>query len=292
MEVLETGYCQLNPEEVIVDPMVAYLEEVYTIPLLKRDDEIRLGKRMEEGDITAEEELTVANLRLVIYYAKKVYRQGGPDLLDLIQEGNLGLIKAVKKFDYTKGYKFSTYATWWIKHFLDRAGPQSRTVTIPHNVILYNKRIRGLRNILSQNLQREPNQEEIGEEMGKSVHEVEEIIMMSRSPLSLSTPIKGSDELEATTIAEFIVSKDDIPPDEIAAQDFLKDEINLLLSKLSDRERIIIELRFGFYDGNIRTLEEIGKMFKLTKERIRQIESKVLKELKTEEVLQILHDYI
>ena len=291
MEVLITEYSQF-PEEVIVDPMVAYLEEVYTIPMLTKDDEIRLGQRIEKGDIKAEEELTTANLRLVIYYAKKVYRQGGPDLLDLIQEGNLGLIKAAKKFDYTKGYKFSTYATWWIKHFLGRAGPQSRTVTIPHNVIIYNKRIGGLRNVLSQNLQREPKPEEIGEEIGKSMHEVEEIIMMSKSPLSLSTPIRGSDELEATTIAEFIVAKNDIPPDEIAVQDFLKEEIHLLLSKLSDRERTIIELRFGFYDGNIRTLEEIGKLFQLTKERIRQIECKVLKELKTQEVLQILHDYL
>ncbi len=291
MEALKTEYYNCNTE-VIVDPMVAYLEEVHTIPLLTREDEVRLGIRMEKGDAKAEEELIVANLRLVIYYAKKVYQPGGLDLLDLIQEGNLGLIKAVKKFDYTRGYKFSTYSTWWIKHFIERAESQSRTVTIPHNIIIYNKRIKRLRNDLSQNLQREPKPEEIAEEIGKPLHEVEDIVMISKNPLSLSTTIRNSDDLEATTIAEFITSKDDIPPDEIAAQDFLKEEIQKLLANLSDRERKIIELRFGFNDGIVRTLEEVGKKFGRTKERIRQIECKVLKGLQTKEVLQILHDYI
>ncbi len=296
MEILKTRYYQDEPGKIMVDPIDAYLEEVYTIPLLTKEAEVKLGQKMAEGDIEAAEQLTIANLRLVVYFAKRAYNSCGLDLLDLIQEGNLGLIKAVERFDYKKGYKFSTYATWWIKHFIERAGPQARSVSIPHNVIIYSKRINGLRNILSQNLQREPSLNEIAEEIGKPAEKIQQIISMSQYPISLSTPVSTENyapsTFTSTTIGEFVISKNNIPPDEIVAQDFLKEKISQLLSQLSERERRIIELRFGFNDGITRTLEEIGKEFKLTKERIRQIESKVLNELRTEEVLRTLRDYI
>ena len=271
------------------DPIRAYLQEIGKIPLLTGPEEIILAKRIKKGDKKAKEYLTTSNLRLVVSIAKKWARKGSLDLLDLIQEGNLGLMRAVDKFDYRKGYKFSTYATWWIRQAITRAiADQERTIRVPVHMIETIHQMQKIRGKLAIELQRNPKPEEIAEAMGKTVEQVQEIIKISQYPTSLSTPV-GDDN--SNTIADFIADEDNPRPAEIASRDYLKKQIQEVLSTLSDRERKVIELRFGLQDGVARTLEEVGREFKVTRERIRQIESKALKKLKNKEVEKLLTDY-
>ncbi len=271
------------------DPIRAYLQEIGKIPLLTGEEEIILAKRIKKGDKKAKEYLTTSNLRLVVSIAKKWSRKGSLDLLDLIQEGNLGLMRAVDKFDYKKGYKFSTYATWWIRQAITRAiADQERTIRIPVHMIETIHQMQKIRGKLAIELQRAPKPEEIAKAMGKSIEQVQEIIKISQYPTSLSTPV-GDDN--SSTLADFLPDEDTPRPSDIANRDYLKNQIQEVLGTLSDRERKVIELRFGLQDGVARTLEEVGREFKVTRERIRQIESKALKKLKNKEVERLLTDY-
>ena len=254
-----------------------YLKEIGKVPLLSADEEIELAKRMEEGDEDAKHRLSEANLRLVVSIAKR-YVGRGMLFLDLIQEGNLGLIKAVEKFDYRKGYKFSTYATWWIRQAITRAiADQARTIRIPvHMVETINKLIRVSRQLL-QEYGREPLPEEIAEEMGISEDKVREIIKIAQEPVSLETPIG---EEEDSHLGDFIPDDDAPAPAEAAAFTLLKEQLMSVLSTLTPREEMVLKLRFGLEDGRARTLEEVGKEFKVTRERIRQIEAKALRKLR------------
>ncbi len=261
----------------IEDPVRMYLKEIGKVPLLSAEEEIELAKRMEEGDRDAKKRLSEANLRLVVSIAKR-YVGRGIQFLDRIQEGNLGLIKAVDKFDYRKGYKFSTYATWWIRQAITRAiADQARTIRIPvHMVETINKLIRVQRQML-QELGREPSTEEIAKEMGLPVDRVREIQNISQEPVSLETPIG---EEEDSHLGDFI-KDDNVPvPAEAAAQAILKEQLMDVLDTLTERERKVIRLRFGLDDGRARTLEEVGKEFQVTRERIRQIEAKALRKLR------------
>ena len=265
------------PEGVsIEDPVRMYLKEIGKVSLLSADEEIELAKRMEKGDEAAKKRLAEANLRLVVSIAKR-YVGRGMLFLDLIQEGNLGLIKAVEKFDYRKGYKFSTYATWWIRQAITRAiADQARTIRIPvHMVETINKLIRVSRQLL-QELGREPTPEEIAEEMDMPVDRVREILKISQEPVSLETPIG---EEEDSHLGDFI-QDDNVPvPADAAAFTLLKEQLVEVLSTLTDREQKVLRLRFGLDDGRARTLEEVGKEFNVTRERIRQIEAKALRKL-------------
>jgi RNA polymerase primary sigma factor len=273
------------------DPIRAYLQEIGRIPLLTGEEEVILAKRIKKGDKKAKEYLTTSNLRLVVSIAKKWVRKGSLDLLDLIQEGNLGLMRAVDKFDYKKGYKFSTYATWWIRQAITRAiADQERTIRIPVHMIETIHQMQKIRGKLAIELQRNPRPEEIAKAMGKTVEQVQEILKISQYPTSLSTPV-GDDGSNANTIADFIADENTPQPEDIANRDYLSKQIQEVLSTLSDRERKVIELRFGLQDGVARTLEEVGREFKVTRERIRQIESKALKKLKNKEVERLLTDY-
>ena len=252
----------------IEDPVRMYLKEIGKVPLLSADEEIELAKRMEEGDLEAKKKLSEANLRLVVSIAKR-YVGRGMLFLDLIQEGNLGLIKAVEKFDYRKGYKFSTYATWWIRQAITRAiADQARTIRIPvHMVETINKLIRVSRQLL-QELGREPLPEEIAEEMNMPVERVREILKISQEPVSLETPIG---EEEDSHLGDFI-QDDNVPvPSDAAAFTLLKEQLVEVLGTLTEREQKVLRLRFGLDDGRSRTLEEVGKEFNVTRERIRQI---------------------
>ena len=266
------------PEGVsIEDPVRMYLKEIGKVPLLSAEREIELAKRMEEGDEDAKKELAEANLRLVVSIAKR-YVGRGMLFLDLIQEGNLGLIKAVEKFDYHKGYKFSTYATWWIRQAITRAiADQARTIRIPvHMVETINKLIRVSRQLL-QELGREPLPEEIAKELDMPVERVREILKISQEPVSLETPIG---EEEDSHLGDFI-QDDNVPvPAEAAAQTLLKEQLDEVLDTLTEREQKVLRLRFGMNDGRARTLEEVGKEFDVTRERIRQIEAKALRKLR------------
>ena len=266
------------PEGVsLEDPVRMYLKEIGKVPLLSAEEETELAKRIEDGDEAAKQKLAEANLRLVVSIAKR-YVGRGMLFLDLIQEGNLGLIKAVEKFDYRKGYKFSTYATWWIRQAITRAiADQARTIRIPvHMVETINKLIRVSRQLL-QNLGREPSPEEIAEEMDVSVDRVREILKISQEPVSLETPIG---EEEDSHLGDFI-QDDNMPvPSEAAAFTLLKEELDKVLETLTDRERKVLRLRFGLDDGRARTLEEVGREFNVTRERIRQIEAKALRKLR------------
>ena len=266
------------PEGVsIEDPVRMYLKEIGKVSLLSADEEIELAKRMEKGDEAAKKRLAEANLRLVVSIAKR-YVGRGMLFLDLIQEGNLGLIKAVEKFDYRKGYKFSTYATWWIRQAITRAiADQARTIRIPvHMVETINKLIRVSRQLL-QELGREPTPEEIAEEMDMPVDRVREILKISQEPVSLETPIG---EEEDSHLGDFI-QDDNVPvPADAAAFTLLKEQLVEVLSTLTDREQKVLRLRFGLDDGRARTLEEVGKEFNVTRERIRQIEAKALRKLR------------
>ena len=273
----------------IEDPVRMYLKEIGKVPLLSADEEVELAKRMEEGDAEAKKKLAEANLRLVVSIAKR-YVGRGMLFLDLIQEGNLGLIKAVEKFDYRKGYKFSTYATWWIRQAITRAiADQARTIRIPvHMVETINKLIRVSRQLL-QELGREPTPEEIAEEMDMPVDRVREILKISQEPVSLETPIG---EEEDSHLGDFI-QDDNVPvPADAAAFTLLKEQLVEVLSTLTDREQKVLRLRFGLDDGRARTLEEVGKEFNVTRERIRQIEAKALRKLRHPSRSRKLKDYL
>ena len=278
------------PEGVsIEDPVRMYLKEIGKVSLLSADEEIELAKRMEKGDEAAKKRLAEANLRLVVSIAKR-YVGRGMLFLDLIQEGNLGLIKAVEKFDYRKGYKFSTYATWWIRQAITRAiADQARTIRIPvHMVETINKLIRVSRQLL-QELGREPTPEEIAKEMDMSVERVREILKISQEPVSLETPIG---EEEDSHLGDFI-QDDNVPvPADAAAFTLLKEQLVEVLSTLTDREQKVLRLRFGLDDGRARTLEEVGKEFNVTRERIRQIEAKALRKLRHPSRSRKLKDYL
>lgn len=278
------------PEGVsIEDPVRMYLKEIGKVPLLSAEREIELAKRMEEGDEDAKKELAEANLRLVVSIAKR-YVGRGMLFLDLIQEGNLGLIKAVEKFDYHKGYKFSTYATWWIRQAITRAiADQARTIRIPvHMVETINKLIRVSRQLL-QELGREPLPEEIAKELDMPVERVREILKISQEPVSLETPIG---EEEDSHLGDFI-QDDNVPvPAEAAAQTLLKEQLDEVLDTLTEREQKVLRLRFGMNDGRARTLEEVGKEFDVTRERIRQIEAKALRKLRHPSRSKKLKDFL
>ena len=278
------------PEGVsIEDPVRMYLIEIGKVPLLSAEEEIDLARRMENGDEAAKKRLAEANLRLVVSIAKR-YVGRGMLFLDLIQEGNLGLIKAVEKFDYTKGYKFSTYATWWIRQAITRAiADQARTIRIPvHMVETINKLIRVSRQLL-QELGREPTPEEIAEEMSMPVERVREILKISQEPVSLETPIG---EEEDSHLGDFI-QDDNVPvPADAAAFTLLKEQLVEVLSTLTEREQKVLRLRFGLDDGRARTLEEVGKVFNVTRERIRQIEAKALRKLRHPSRSRKLKDYL
>lgn len=273
----------------IEDPVRMYLKEIGKVPLLSAEEEIELAKRMELGDMEAKKRLAEANLRLVVSIAKR-YVGRGMLFLDLIQEGNLGLIKAVEKFDYRKGYKFSTYATWWIRQAITRAiADQARTIRIPvHMVETINKLIRVSRQLL-QELGREPSPEEIAAEMNMPVERVREILKISQEPVSLETPIG---EEEDSHLGDFI-QDDNVPvPADAAAFTLLKEQLEEVLSTLTEREKKVLTLRFGLEDGRARTLEEVGREFNVTRERIRQIEAKALRKLRHPSRSRKLKDYL
>ena len=273
----------------IEDPVRMYLKEIGKVPLLSADEEVELAKRMAEGDEDAKKRLAEANLRLVVSIAKR-YVGRGMLFLDLIQEDNLGLIKAVEKFDYHKGFKFSTYATWWIRQAITRAiADQARTIRIPvHMVETINKLIRVSRQLL-QELGREPTPEEIAAELDMPVERVREILKISQEPVSLETPIG---EEEDSHLGDFI-QDDTVPvPAEAAAQTLLKEQLDEVLDTLTEREQKVLRLRFGMDDGRARTLEEVGKEFDVTRERIRQIEAKALRKLRHPSRSRKLRDYL
>jgi RNA polymerase primary sigma factor len=280
----------LNAEGIAIDdPVKVYLKEIGRVPLLSGDEEIELARRMSEGDVNARKRLSEANLRLVVSIAKR-YVGRGMQFLDLIQEGNLGLIKAVEKFDYTKGYKFSTYATWWIRQAITRAiADQARTIRIPvHMVETINKVVRVERQLL-QELGRQPTADEIAEVMGMSVDKVREIMKVAQEPVSLETPIG---EEEDSHLGDFIPDEDAPAPAEAASHTLLKEQLGDVLKTLTPREEKVLRLRFGLDDGRPRTLEEVGKEFNVTRERIRQIEAKALRKLRHPSRSKKLKDFL
>lgn len=267
-----------NTQVQLNDPVKMYLKEIGRVPLLRPEDEPEIAKRIEEGDEEARNILITSNLRLVVSIAKK-YVGRGMLFLDLIQEGNMGLVKAVEKFDYTKGFKFSTYATWWIRQAITRAiADQARTIRIPVHMVETINKLTRIQRQLVQELGRDPTAEEISERMdGISPEKVREIQKIALEPVSLETPIGEEDD---SHLGDFIEDKDAMSPDQYASNQLLKDEINNVLSGLTEREEKVLRLRFGLYDGRTRTLEEVGKEFNVTRERIRQIEAKALRKLK------------
>ncbi|MBP1904333.1 RNA polymerase primary sigma factor [Paenibacillus turicensis] len=279
----------LPPGIKINDPVRMYLKEIGRVPLLSSDDEIELAKRIEEGDEEAKRRLGEANLRLVVSIAKR-YVGRGMLFLDLIQEGNMGLLKAVEKFDYKKGYKFSTYATWWIRQAITRAiADQARTIRIPvHMVETINKLIRISRQLL-QELGREPTPEEIAAEMELTVEKVREIMKIAQEPVSLETPIGEEDD---SHLGDFIEDHDALAPADAAAYELLKEQLEDVLDTLTEREENVLRLRFGLDDGRTRTLEEVGKVFGVTRERIRQIEAKALRKLRHPSRSKRLKDFL
>ena len=284
-EITETTYEGINVD----DPVRMYLREIGRIPLLTFDQELDLAKRILKGDEEAKKELAESNLRLVVSIAKK-YVGRGMLFLDLIQEGNMGLIKAVEKFDYTKGFKFSTYATWWIRQAITRAiADQARTIRIPvHMVETINKLIRTSRHLLQQ-LGREPTPEEIAQEMEISVEKVMEIQKIAQDPVSLETPIGEEDD---SHLGDFIQDDDSPAPHDSAAYTLLKEQLEEVMNTLTPREAKVLKLRFGLEDGKARTLEEVGREFEVTRERIRQIEAKALRKLRHPSRSKKLRDYM
>ncbi len=284
-EITDTSYEGINVD----DPVRMYLREIGRIPLLTFDQELDLAKRILKGDEEAKKELAESNLRLVVSIAKK-YVGRGMLFLDLIQEGNMGLIKAVEKFDYTKGFKFSTYATWWIRQAITRAiADQARTIRIPvHMVETINKLIRTSRHLLQQ-LGREPTPEEIAEEMEIPVEKVMEIQKIAQDPVSLETPIGEEDD---SHLGDFIQDDDSPAPHDSAAYTLLKEQLEEVMNTLTPREAKVLKLRFGLEDGKARTLEEVGREFEVTRERIRQIEAKALRKLRHPTRSKKLRDYM
>ncbi|WP_035618731.1 RNA polymerase sigma factor RpoD [Lacticigenium naphthae] len=273
----------------INDPVRMYLKEIGRVDLLKAEQEISLAKRILDGDALAKQELAEANLRLVVSIAKR-YVGRGMSFLDLIQEGNMGLMKAVEKFDHTKGFKFSTYATWWIRQAITRAiADQARTIRIPvHMVETINKLVRIQRQLL-QDLGREPTPEEIGAEMDLPTEKVREILKISQEPVSLETPIGEEDD---SHLGDFIEDNDATSPADNAAYELLKEQLEDVLDTLTDREENVLRLRFGLDDGRQRTLEDVGKVFGVTRERIRQIEAKALRKLRHPSRSKQLKDFL
>ena len=271
------------------DPVRMYLKEIGNVPLLSTEEEIELAKKVEEGDEAAKKKLTEANLRLVVSIAKKYVGRGMP-FLDLIQEGNMGLMKAVDKFDYSKGYKFSTYATWWIRQAITRGiADTGRTIRVPvHMVETINKTLRMTRTLL-QELGREPTPEEVAERLNVPVSRVREVLKISRDPVSLDTPIGEEDD---SHLGDFIEDDSALSPADSAAFSMLREELNTALESLTDRERQVVELRFGLRDGRARTLEEVGREFNVTRERIRQIEAKALRKLRHPSRSKRLKDFL
>ncbi len=273
----------------IDDPVKMYLKEIGRVPLLSAEEEVELAKRMEDGDESAKKRLVEANLRLVVSIAKR-YVGRGMLFLDLIQEGNLGLIKAVEKFDYRRGYKFSTYATWWIRQAITRAiADQARTIRIPVHMVETINKLHRINRQLLQDFGREPLPEEIAEEMGVSVERVREIQKIAQEPVSLETPIG---EEEDSHLGDFIEDEDAPAPAEMASFVLLKEQLEDVLSTLTERERKVLQLRFGLEDGRTRTLEEVGQEFNVTRERIRQIEAKALRKLRHPSRSRKLRDYL
>ncbi len=273
----------------INDPVRMYLKEIGRVNLLTADQEVALALRIEKGEEEAKQELAEANLRLVVSIAKR-YVGRGMQFLDLIQEGNMGLMKAVEKFDYRKGFKFSTYATWWIRQAITRAiADQARTIRIPvHMVETINKLIRIQRQLL-QDLGREPTPEEIGAEMDMPTEKVREILKIAQEPVSLETPIGEEDD---SHLGDFIEDQDATSPADHAAYELLKEQLESVLDTLTDREENVLRLRFGLDDGRTRTLEEVGKVFGVTRERIRQIEAKALRKLRHPSRSKQLKDFL
>ena len=290
-EEIDVGHLDLSvPEGVsLEDPVRMYLKEIGKIPLLGMEDEVELAKKMELGDPEARKRLAESNLRLVVSIAKR-YVGRGMQFLDLIQEGNLGLIKAVEKFDYTKGYKFSTYATWWIRQAITRAiADQARTIRIPvHMVETINRLVRTSRQLL-QELGREPTTEEIAARLDLPVERVSEIMKMSQEPVSLETPIG---EEEDSHLGDFIQDDNVLVPQDAAAFTLLHEQLMEVLLTLTEREQKVLRLRFGLDDGRPRTLEEVGKQFNVTRERIRQIEAKALRKLRRPSRSRGLKDWV
>ena len=293
LEEIEVNQDELDisvPEGISIDdPVRMYLKEIGKVPLLSTKEEVELAQKMSDGDEEAKQKLAEANLRLVVSIAKR-YVGRGMLFLDLIQEGNLGLIKAVEKFDYSKGYKFSTYATWWIRQAITRAiADQARTIRIPvHMVETINKLIRVSRQLL-QELGRDPSPEEIAEEMNVSVDKVREIMKIAQEPVSLETPIGEEDD---SHLGDFIPDDDAPAPSEAASFSLLKEQLVDVLNTLTPREEKVLRLRFGLDDGRARTLEEVGKKFNVTRERIRQIEAKALRKLRHPSRSKKLKDYL
>ncbi|MCW6653321.1 RNA polymerase sigma factor RpoD [Aerococcaceae bacterium NML191292] len=273
----------------VSDPVRMYLKEIGRVPLLSADEEINLAVRIQEGDEIAKQELAEANLRLVVSIAKR-YVGRGMQFLDLIQEGNMGLMKAVEKFDHTKGFKFSTYATWWIRQAITRAiADQARTIRIPvHMVETINKLVRIQRQLL-QDLGREPTPEEIGAEMDLPTDKVREILKIAQEPVSLETPIGEEDD---SHLGDFIEDEGAMSPEVFTSSALLREQLEDVLDTLTDREENVLRLRFGLDDGNIRTLEQVGKVFGVTRERIRQIEAKALRKLRHPSRSKQLKDFL
>ena len=271
------------------DPVRMYLKEIGNVPLLTSDEEVELAKRVEQGDEEAKKKLTEANLRLVVSIAKKYVGRGMP-FLDLIQEGNMGLMKAVDKFDYTKGYKFSTYATWWIRQAITRGiADTGRTIRVPvHMVETINKTLRMTRTLL-QELGREPTPEEVAERLNVPVSRVREVLKISRDPVSLDTPIGEEDD---SHLGDFIEDDTVLSPADSATFSMLREELSTALESLTERERQVVRLRFGLEDGRARTLEEVGKEFNVTRERIRLIEAKALRKLRHPSRSKRLKDFL
>ena len=271
------------------DPVRMYLKEIGNVPLLSTEEEVALAQRVEAGDESAKKQLIEANLRLVVSIAKKYVGRGMP-FLDLIQEGNMGLMKAVDKFDYSKGFKFSTYATWWIRQAITRGiADTGRTILVPvHMVETINKTLRMTRTLL-QELGREPTPEEVAERLGVPVARVREVLKISRDPVSLDTPIGEEDD---SHLGDFIEDDSALSPADSAAFSMLREELSTALESLTDRERQVVQLRFGLIDGRARTLEEVGKEFNVTRERIRQIEAKALRKLRHPSRSKRLRDFL
>lgn len=283
---------QENDDEMgvkITDPVRMYLKEIGRVPLLNAEEEIEIALRIEQGDLDAKQELAEANLRLVVSIAKR-YVGRGMQFLDLIQEGNMGLMKAVDKFDHTKGFKFSTYATWWIRQAITRAiADQARTIRIPvHMVETINKLVRIQRQLV-QDLGREPSPEEIGEQMDLPADKVRDILKISQEPVSLETPIGEEDD---SHLGDFIEDDGATSPAEYTAFALLREQLEEVLDTLTDREENVLRLRFGLDDGNVRTLEQVGKVFGVTRERIRQIEAKALRKLRHPSRSKQLKDFL
>ncbi len=279
------------PSRDLNDIVQAYLREIGKTPLINAAEERRLAKLIEQGDISAKQKLMEANLRLVVSIAKRyIGRSPSLSFMDLIQEGNIGLAKAVEKYDWQKGYKFSTYATWWIRQAITRAlADQSRTIRIPVHMIETMAKYSQIKRRLQQELGREPMAGEISIEMNLPIEKIRQIQQISQETLSLESPIIQSDS--ETTIGEFVADEKTLPPDRLAALKVLKDHINLVVSSLTEREQKILRMRFGLDDGVFRTLEEVGKAFKVTRERIRQIEAKALEKIRQHEEVDKLLEY-